>query len=60
MSQPKLLDTVAILKDLLSEPLTLVELAIAAVDYLPSGLVRTILWIYSAGFIPRKSAAIAG
>ncbi len=46
MSHPKLLDTVAILKDLPNERLTLVESALAAVDHLPSGLVGTIVHIY--------------
>lgn len=46
MSQPKLLDPVAILKDLPSERLTLVESELAAIDHLPSGLVGTIVHVY--------------
>ena len=46
MSQPKLLDTVALLKDLPSERLTLVEPELTAVDHLPSGLVGTIVHVY--------------
>lgn len=47
MSQPKLLDTVAILKDLPSDRLTLVEAELATIEKLPSGLVGTIVHVYN-------------
>jgi len=45
-NQPKLLDTVAILNNLLIERLTLVEPDYSSINYLPSGLVGTIVEVY--------------
>ncbi len=45
MKQPKLLNTVAISNDLPGDRLFLVEPEVAAIDYLPSGLVGTIVHI---------------
>ena len=46
MSQPKLLDTVAILDNLPGDRLSLVEPDVQAVDYLPMGLVGTIVHVF--------------
>lgn len=46
MTQPQLLDIVALLQDLPKERLTLVELGRINEDGLPSGLVGTIVEIY--------------
>ncbi len=46
MTQPQLLDTVALLNDLPIDRLTLVEPAYAAISVLPSGLIGTIVEVY--------------
>ena len=46
MSQPKLLDTVAILADLPSERLALVNPEFSSIDHLPIGLVGTIVHVF--------------
>ena len=46
MSQPKLLDTVAILNNLPGDRLALVEPDVQGVDYLPTGLVGTIVHVF--------------
>lgn len=46
MSQPQLLDIVALLKDVPVERLTLLESEYQDISYLPSGLIGTIVEIY--------------
>jgi Domain of unknown function (DUF4926) len=43
---PKLLDTVALLKDIPADRLTLLEPAYASVQHLPAGLIGAIVEIY--------------
>jgi len=49
MTQPKLLDTVALLHDIPIEQLTLIEPDYTAFTALPSGLVGTIVEVYEQG-----------
>lgn len=46
MTQPKLLDTVALLQDIPAERLTLVEPDYASVTKLPTGLIGTVVEVY--------------
>ncbi|MDX2241119.1 MAG: DUF4926 domain-containing protein [Leptolyngbyaceae cyanobacterium bins.302] len=46
MSRSKLLDTVALLRGLSSDRLSLVEFDLASVNHLPSGLVGTIVHVF--------------
>ncbi|UBF24580.1 DUF4926 domain-containing protein [Kovacikia minuta CCNUW1] len=48
MTQPKLLDAIALLHDLPVERLTLVEPEYASVKTLPSGLIGTVVEVYES------------
>ncbi|MBW4554126.1 MAG: DUF4926 domain-containing protein [Aphanocapsa sp. GSE-SYN-MK-11-07L] len=48
-SSPKLLDTIALLSDLPSHRLQLVEPEYAALSHLPQGLIGTVVEVYPSG-----------